>query len=258
MLKFFRRIRRKLIDGGNPPVRQVSLKRYLIYAIGEMLLVMIGILLALQVNNNNQYRIDRKHEKHLIEQLNAEFSDNKIQLEKVRKGHADAYEKLNLLINHFPIDPNNFNLDTLNYYYVEGVYTRSSFNPNNTTINSINDNVSFNIIRNRQLRQKLQIWNAILEDYLEDEKALTAFLDNIIYPYQMEHGLIDPLLFKDERLDLSFLSTPNFEAVLKSFRWKFTLLLDQDFAQKKGYELEIDILMKTIDEIIELTESKNN
>ena len=47
ILKFFRKIRRKLLDEGN-------LKGYLIYAIGEILLVMIGILLALQVNNWNE------------------------------------------------------------------------------------------------------------------------------------------------------------------------------------------------------------
>lgn len=46
MLKFFRKIRRNLVREGN-------LKKYLIYAIGEILLVMIGILLALQVNNWN-------------------------------------------------------------------------------------------------------------------------------------------------------------------------------------------------------------
>jgi len=49
MLKFFRRIRQKLIDGGN-------MKRYLIYAIGEILLVVIGILIALQINNWNEKR----------------------------------------------------------------------------------------------------------------------------------------------------------------------------------------------------------
>ena len=49
MLKFFRRIRQKLIHEGNP-------KRYLIYATGEIFLVMIGILLALQVNNWNGQR----------------------------------------------------------------------------------------------------------------------------------------------------------------------------------------------------------
>jgi len=52
MLKFFRKIRRKLINESN-------LKRYLIYAIGEILLVMIGILLALQVNNLNEEKKSR-------------------------------------------------------------------------------------------------------------------------------------------------------------------------------------------------------
>lgn len=47
MLKFFRGIRQKLVAEGNP-------RRYLLYAIGEILLVMIGILLALQVNNWNE------------------------------------------------------------------------------------------------------------------------------------------------------------------------------------------------------------
>ena len=47
MIKFFRRIRQQLLDEG-------KLKRYLIYAIGEILLVMIGILLALQINNWNE------------------------------------------------------------------------------------------------------------------------------------------------------------------------------------------------------------
>mgnify|MGYP001814854748 CR=1 FL=1 len=52
MLKFFRRIRRKLIDEEN-------LKKYLIYGIGEILLVVIGILIALQINNWNQTNSDK-------------------------------------------------------------------------------------------------------------------------------------------------------------------------------------------------------
>ena len=53
MLKFFRRIRRKLLDEGN-------LKRYLIYAVGEILLVVIGILIAVQLNNLNKNNSNRK------------------------------------------------------------------------------------------------------------------------------------------------------------------------------------------------------
>ena len=47
MIKFFRKIRQRLLT-------ENKLSKYLIYAIGEILLVMIGILLALQVNNWNE------------------------------------------------------------------------------------------------------------------------------------------------------------------------------------------------------------
>ncbi|MCR9132890.1 MAG: DUF6090 family protein [bacterium] len=49
MLRFFRNIRQKLLENGN-------LRKYFWYALGEILLVMIGILLALQVNNWNEQR----------------------------------------------------------------------------------------------------------------------------------------------------------------------------------------------------------
>ena len=55
MLKFFRKIRKNLIE-------QDNVRKYLLYAIGEILLVVIGILIALQINNWNdskkQYRAD--------------------------------------------------------------------------------------------------------------------------------------------------------------------------------------------------------
>ena len=53
MIKFFRKIRYKLMS-------ENKTGKYLKYAIGEILLVMIGILLALQVNNWNQKRIAEK------------------------------------------------------------------------------------------------------------------------------------------------------------------------------------------------------
>jgi len=58
-------------------VREGKLKRYLIYAIGEILLVMIGILLAMQVNNWNQNRINHKKEVKALSDLKNEFELNK-------------------------------------------------------------------------------------------------------------------------------------------------------------------------------------
>ena len=49
MLRFFRKFRKQLINSK-------SFSKYLVYAVGEILLVMVGILLALQVNNWNEDR----------------------------------------------------------------------------------------------------------------------------------------------------------------------------------------------------------
>lgn len=62
MLRFFRTVRRKLLNRGN-------FRKTLVYALGEVLLVMIGILLALQVNTWNENRKDRILEKNYIERL---------------------------------------------------------------------------------------------------------------------------------------------------------------------------------------------
>ena len=56
MIKFFRKIRQKLLTE-NPPAgagRAGKFSKYLIYAVGEILLVVIGILIALQINNLNE------------------------------------------------------------------------------------------------------------------------------------------------------------------------------------------------------------
>ena len=59
MLTFFRRIRKGLLGSGQA-------KNYILYAVGEILLVMIGILLALQVNNWNENRINHEKEKLML------------------------------------------------------------------------------------------------------------------------------------------------------------------------------------------------
>ncbi len=53
MLPIFRKIRKQFADNNKP-------LKYLRYAIGEIVLVVIGILIALQINNNNEDRIQAK------------------------------------------------------------------------------------------------------------------------------------------------------------------------------------------------------
>ena len=66
MIKIFRRIRQRLISEGN-------LKRYLIYATGEILLVVIGILIALQINDWNQARLNSKEDRRISQDILDQF-----------------------------------------------------------------------------------------------------------------------------------------------------------------------------------------
>ncbi|WP_370476985.1 DUF6090 family protein [Tamlana flava] len=69
MIKFFRRIRLNLLSEGKTG-------KYLKYAIGEIILVVIGILIALQVNNWNNKRIDNKLEKEYLSRLISELNSD--------------------------------------------------------------------------------------------------------------------------------------------------------------------------------------
>jgi hypothetical protein len=56
MIKFVRKIRLKLLIGNKPACDQGRLSKYPLCAIGEILLVVIGIMIALYVNHKNQER----------------------------------------------------------------------------------------------------------------------------------------------------------------------------------------------------------
>ena len=63
MIKLFRKIRQKLLA-------ENKISKYLIYAIGEIILVVIGILIALQINNWNESNKEKKKHGYYLNSLN--------------------------------------------------------------------------------------------------------------------------------------------------------------------------------------------
>lgn len=80
MFTFLRKIRQSLVATG-------SVRRYLIYAIGEIALVVIGILIALQINNWNEFNKDRQQEKDILHDI----------LLNIERNNNIIYESLSLL-----------------------------------------------------------------------------------------------------------------------------------------------------------------
>ncbi|NBC05343.1 MAG: hypothetical protein GVY20_16790 [Bacteroidetes bacterium] len=81
MLRFFRHIRKKLME-------QNKVRTYLLYAIGEILLVVIGILIALQVNNWNE---DRKDQQLTVQYLMSLREDLREDFIMLNAGYDFAY-----------------------------------------------------------------------------------------------------------------------------------------------------------------------
>ena len=71
MISFFRKIRQKLLT-------QNRVTRYLVYSVGEIILVTIGILIALQVNNWNEQRKTRIFEKEILSLINENLSRDSV------------------------------------------------------------------------------------------------------------------------------------------------------------------------------------
>ncbi|RPA68537.1 hypothetical protein EF405_08100 [Cyclobacteriaceae bacterium YHN15] len=74
MIKFFRKIRQKLL-------KENRVTRYLVYALGEIVLVVIGILIALSINTWNENRKDRAMEANYLKGISENLEGNISELE---------------------------------------------------------------------------------------------------------------------------------------------------------------------------------
>lgn len=117
MIKFFRHIRQSLImeNKTGKPALQAGNKasKYILYAIGEIVLVVIGILIALNINNNNEINKDRVLEQQYIERLITQFQKDSVELSKLNKAfqffapHIKKVDSLVALADNKSLDSNN-------------------------------------------------------------------------------------------------------------------------------------------------------
>jgi hypothetical protein len=94
MITFFRKIRQKMLT-------ENKLSKYLLYAIGEIVLVVIGILIALQVNEWNNDRNKKKAEKIVIEQLKNDLLKSQIELNEIEVYYYERTKACAIVLRTF-------------------------------------------------------------------------------------------------------------------------------------------------------------
>lgn len=114
MIHFFRKIRQDLFAEKSPSTASGRFIKYLIYAFGEIILVVIGILIALQINNWNTARVDRKQELKIYQTIKSQVMEDLNELAKVidyNNHFTNQFEKGNQYI----LANNRNAIDTLAY-----------------------------------------------------------------------------------------------------------------------------------------------
>lgn len=243
MIKFFRHIRKTLLMSN-----QTS--KYFKYAIGEILLVVIGILIALQINNWNENRINSDKESIVLANIHKEFKQNKKQLDSVVKQHIEVRNNCAKIISLFPIKskPKQMVLDSLSHQLYWS-YGGTTFNPSQTSINALSSTSSFDIIKNETLRDLLISWNDLIVDYQEEEIQARVFMRSIYDPYMSKHFDFN-FNFKDQRNNFKALQTLEFEYLVKN---NYDLV--NQILVSSG---ELQVIEKTLNQIIELSKPSNN
>ncbi len=107
MIKFFRKIRQDLVSKGNTG-------KYLKYALGEIALVVIGILIALGINNWNQEKNNVAQARKHLQTILLNLKDDVAQAEDLMRETQTTFEFTNTLLGQFktllPVD-NNMQMD---------------------------------------------------------------------------------------------------------------------------------------------------
>jgi hypothetical protein len=235
MIKFFRKIRQNLL-------LENKTGKYFKYAIGEIVLVMIGILLALQVSNWNQDRKDRISERELLDNIHRDFVQNKIQFDTVKAINYRNLATLNGRIALFPIERDSAKIEAFQSYPpVQGI----SYNPYSSSIKSVIYSNSLELIQDKELRKYLVSWEDVLLDYQEEEIAFFKFNNEQLEPYWLENA---DLLDRDQEMIIDLLSSIKTQNMVVARRNRINSIIKA---------IEEEPIENHINEIIRLTQPKD-
>ena len=156
--------------------------KYIKYALGEILLVMIGILLALQVNNWNSNRLDKIEEKIILRSLLNEFITNSIELENAinnREKGLNGNKELLALMNK---DIGHLSTDYLDELIGFSRYI-TTFEPKTGILEGIINSGRLDLIENIELRNELASWGGALDDLQKVEFDQSNIIISQYNPY---------------------------------------------------------------------------
>lgn len=226
MIKFFRNIRKKLVNENKFIQSSSPASRYLLYAFGEIILVVIGILIALQINSWNQDRINSRKEQDYLIGLKNDLEKQIISFEDSNRFNDFIVSKGESILVEFSSNGNILEIDSINKKLSYLMYT-SKYLEFRTTFNELNSTGQINLIKEKSLRSEVIRYYQNSEYHKEGVNGNT---DNVIYnqifPIIKSSIIIDPenFNFGNERIQLEEKLKTTFEKNLNNSDKLFELV----------------------------------
>ena len=218
--------------------------KYLKYAIGEILLVVIGILLALQINNWNEHKKEKAFEKEILEQIRANLIKDKITLEEINNNFKNSLRSSAKILNS---NWNQQDQDSLKYW-LGHIIQFDRFQPL-TNAYEVAKSKGLDLISNKQLR-------FLLGSYYDDEVSrISRSINDIENSFSRDWVPILELRSKEFRFKYFVeLNDPLFFS--KPSREKNILKLNRD--NFRGSSENVNKIIKSIDRIQQLINDELN
>jgi hypothetical protein len=248
MIKFFRKIRKRLLS-------ENSFGRYLMYAIGEIVLVVIGILIALQINNWNEQKKKSAKEQLYLSGMKSDFEQTKRELHRVIQKTARIQK---VSYNLLSLDKSS--RESLPSSHIDSLIDNSTgytiFMTSQATIRDLVGSGNLDLISNDTLRTYIASWDAGLkpirgweehskQSVTELSEILNEVTDNFGYAVQDK-----PLLSSSDRQDL--LELPKFRNTLDDLNRYSDILNDLYNEMDKTVDAIISLVKR------EMKPPKNN
>lgn len=200
-------------------------EKYLKYAIGEIILVVIGILIALSINNWNQNRKIIAQEQFILKRLKADIITDVnsilIQMEYINRSNKELTFIIDVILGNTDTDLQNFRKN------LRALLAVNFFNQNKTTFNNIVSSGQIEFIQNKMLTDSItkyynnnyKGWDSAMSDYTRN--IMAPFILNFDHIPQSNEGIegyenftrvdinkskISPKSIKDYQYEVFFLN----------------------------------------------------
>ena len=155
------------------------ISQYGLYAIGEILLVVIGILIALQINDANDTRKERVREVNYLENIKTDLQINIREMDRYLEIRTGCIEAAQRILAHFEGEP----ITDLDAFNADGVsiYSWQKFYQSNNTFQELVNSGSLALISNESIKNKLLDLEALYKKMKSEEDHFRFDTEKLIY-----------------------------------------------------------------------------